>query len=410
MPAATSGALTRSEIEAWDTTHLETAATHWRSTAAHWESHYETIHTGMLRPGGTAWDGTAADAAAERSWADLVKVRGAGDALYAAAGHATNGAGDIAWAKRQVLEAITEAEEAGFTVGQDFSVTDKSSGGPLQSSMARQQQAQGFAAEISTRVQALAALDKQVASRITTALAPLEGLQFGDTPDHNGTVQAVDLHQFKDSPSDLNQLSPNRRAAVEFAEKNAKGYGNILERKWYNEQDNDCTNFVSNALNAGGFKDDDPFHTNTRTEDRWFPYSMKGSPSAAWDRADGLYNYIKNGYGKASGGPVGTEIGSVTLDPTKGTFDPNYLTKIGMKPGDIIVYDWNGGEGISHSAMYVGPQSLSDVANASGDAVDYHSNNTAHHSWALPATKDGQVIPHQVTYRFIHIQYPGEQQ
>ena len=163
MPAATGGALTRSDIEAWNTTHLEAAATHWRSTAAHWEGHFETIHTGMLRPGGTDWEGTAADAAAERSWGDLVKVRGAGDALYTAAGHATTGAGDIAWAKRQVLDAIAEAEEAGFTVGQDFSVTDKS-WSLLRSAAARQQQAQAFATEISARVQALVAIDQAVAT------------------------------------------------------------------------------------------------------------------------------------------------------------------------------------------------------------------------------------------------------
>lgn len=192
-------ALTRSDIEAWDTTHLEAAATHWRSTAAHWEGHFETIHTGMLRPGGTAWEGTAADAAAEHSWGDLVKVRGAGDALYTAAGHATNGAGDIAWAKRQVLDIITEAEEAGFTVGQDFSLTDTSSwGGMLRTTVARQQQQQAFATEISTRVQALVAIDKQVASQITAALAPLETLQFDETPDqHTPTVQAMGFHHFK---------------------------------------------------------------------------------------------------------------------------------------------------------------------------------------------------------------------
>ncbi|WP_061009944.1 hypothetical protein [Mycolicibacterium mucogenicum] len=202
MPAASDGALTRSDIEAWDTTHLETAATHWRSTAAHWESHFETIHNGMLRPGGTTWEGTAADAAAERSWADLVKVRGAGDALYAAAGHATTGAGDIAWAKRQVLDAIAEAEEAGFTVGQDFTVTDKSADGLLRSAAGRQQQAQAFATEISTRVQALAALDKQVATQITAALEPLETVQFSDEAKNAPTVQAVDYHHFKqDGPA-----------------------------------------------------------------------------------------------------------------------------------------------------------------------------------------------------------------
>lgn len=196
MPAATGGALTRSDIEAWDTTHLEAAATHWRSTAAHWESHFETINTGMLRPGGTAWEGPAADAAAERSWGDLVKVRGVGDALYAAAGHATAGADDIVWAKRQVLDAITEAEEAGFTVGQDFSVTDKSGDSLLRSTVARQQQAQAFATEISTRVQTLAALDKQAAAKITTALAPLHQMNFGEP-----TAQAAGFRTVKDAPA-----------------------------------------------------------------------------------------------------------------------------------------------------------------------------------------------------------------
>lgn len=178
MRAVAGGALTRSDIEAWDTNHLEAAATHWCSTAVHWESHFETIHAGMLRPGGTAWEGTAADAAAERSWGDLVKVRGAGDALYAAASCATNSAGNITWAKRQVLEAITEAEVAGFAVGQDFSVTDESAGGLLRSTAARQHEARAFAAEIGARVQALVAVDRQVATQITRALASLEGMRL----------------------------------------------------------------------------------------------------------------------------------------------------------------------------------------------------------------------------------------
>jgi len=195
MPAATGGALTRADIETWDTNHLDAAAAHWRSTAAHWEGHFETIHNGMLRPGGTTWEGTAADAAAERSWGDLVKVRGAGDALYAAAGHATTGAGEIAWAKRQVLDAITEAEESGFTVGQDFSVTDKS-WSLLRSTATRQQEAQSFATEISTRVQALTAIDKQVATQITGALAPVRQVRFDEAP-KDKIIQPLD---FKEAP------------------------------------------------------------------------------------------------------------------------------------------------------------------------------------------------------------------
>ncbi|HWS37043.1 MAG TPA: hypothetical protein VN408_30410 [Actinoplanes sp.] len=240
MPVYVGGALTRADIEAWDTTHLETAATHWRSTAAHWEGHFETIHTGMLRPGGTTWEGTAADAAAERSWGDLVKVRGAGDALYAAAGHATNGAGDIAWAKRQVLDAITEAEEAGFTVGQDFSVTDKSWGGLMRSTVARQQEAVAHAQAIQAAVTQLVAVDKVVAEQITAALAPLESLQFPEDG-HNGdpTVQMTDYGFKKDTPTDPKDPNPNypgRTADGKFAPGNSGVDGDQAAQDFFNRR------------------------------------------------------------------------------------------------------------------------------------------------------------------------------
>lgn len=373
---------------------------------------FEQHHRNISSPGGTVWEGDAKDAALHRVTGDLSVAHRQAAVKGEAADLAEAGAGDIRAVKARVLEAITEAEEDGFRVGEDLSVKDTRVV-DLSNPQARYAAAAGHAEFIKFRAEQLVQTDALIGQQLHAKAAELEGIRY-EGEGHDTAPDQVQLvgNHFKLGPQDGgDQLSPNRRKAVEFAEENAKGYGNILERKWFNEQENDCTNFVSNALNAGGFEDDDPFHTNTRTEDRWFPYSMKGSPSAAWDRADGLYNYIKNGYGKGTGGPVGTEIGSVTLDPTKGTWDPNYLTKIGMKPGDIIVYDWNGGEGISHSSMYVGPQSLSDIANGTGDAVDYHSNNTAHHSWALPATdRDGHPIPHQITYRFIHIQYPGEQQ
>jgi hypothetical protein len=372
---------------------------------------FEQHHLNISSPGGTVWEGDAKDAALGRVTGDLAVARRQATVKSEAASVAETGAGDIRAVKSRVLEAVTEAEEDGFRVGEDLSVTDTRRY-DITTIAERNEAAVQHAEFIAFRAQQLVQTDALVGQQLHAKAAELEGIRFDGEDARNGGddhVQLVD-HHFKLGPSDLDQLSPNRRAAVEFAEKNAKGYGNFFERQWYNEQDNDCTNFVSNALNAGGFKDDDPFHTNTRTEDRWFPYSMKGSPSAAWDRADGLYNYIKNGYGKTSGGPVGTEIGSVTFDPTKGTFDPNYLAKIGMKPGDIIVYDWNHGEHISHSSMYVGPQSVNDLISGNGDAVDYHSNNTAHHSWALPYVNGaGQIQAGPVTYRFIHIQYPGEQ-
>lgn len=204
MPATSAAGIpTRSQIEGWETTHLTAAATHWAETAGAWESHFTTIHTGMSRPGGTTWEGAGADSAADTAFGDLVKVRGAADALHSAAGFARNGADDIDWAKRQAIAAITEAEQAGFTVGEHLSVKEKAAGTLLRVPEARQQQMQDFADEIASRAQTLAAVDKAVAGQITGALAPLEGLSFPEDgkPAQNPTVQFVD-HRFKLNPQE----------------------------------------------------------------------------------------------------------------------------------------------------------------------------------------------------------------
>ncbi|WGI34406.1 Tox-REase-5 domain-containing protein [Mycolicibacterium aubagnense] len=140
-------------------------------------------------------------------------MRGLADALNAAAKHATSGAGDIAWAKRQVLDTIAEAEEAGFTVGQDLSVKDPSVTALMRSSQQRQQQATEHAHAIQAAVQALVAADKQVADRIRGALAPLGEFGFpedGSNKGHDPTVRAVDYHP-GDKPGDQHGGKPDQK-------------------------------------------------------------------------------------------------------------------------------------------------------------------------------------------------------
>lgn len=202
MPATSRGTdtPTRSQIEAWETAHLETAATRWTETAQAWEAHFTTIHDGMLRPGGSRWEGAGADSAADSAWGDLVKVRGAADALRSAAGSARTGADDISWAKRQAVTAITEAEEAGFTVGEDLSVREQNTNSLLRVSESRKQQMQEFADEIASRAKTLAAVDKAVAGQIAEALAPLESLSFPeDGKPGEPSVQFVS-NEFKLNP------------------------------------------------------------------------------------------------------------------------------------------------------------------------------------------------------------------
>lgn len=125
------------------------------------------------------------DTARERAFGDLVKVRGVADTLTDSAAIARRGADQLDYLKRQAMEAIAEAREAGFTVGEDLSVTDTSKYSGLRIAAMRQ-----FAATIATRAAALSTADKDIATKITAATTELNGRGFTESPE---TVQALDV-------------------------------------------------------------------------------------------------------------------------------------------------------------------------------------------------------------------------
>ena len=101
MPAAVSAGVPRlAQILGWDTKHLNHAATDWANTAERWEETFTTVHRGTLAPGGTAWQGDAADTAQDRSFDDLVTVRGLSESLREAAAVARRGADQLDHLKR----------------------------------------------------------------------------------------------------------------------------------------------------------------------------------------------------------------------------------------------------------------------------------------------------------------------
>jgi|GEM_PF-1701788 len=203
MPAVTAAAPTLSQIQSWSTEHLETAAAHWTQTAQTWEDAFTRIHHEAPYPGGTLWEGQAAEAALLRTGTDRVVVVGAADSLHSAASAARGGAEEIAFARQAALEAVEEARAAGFTVGEDLSVTSRV-GGPPAVLAARQAQAQLLATNIRARAEALAAVDTEVAGKISTAVAGVNAAQFGTTPvtppQKKPDIQAVDNRTIKDAP------------------------------------------------------------------------------------------------------------------------------------------------------------------------------------------------------------------
>lgn len=122
------------------------------------------------------WEGVAAEAAQERAFADLVKVRGLADVLHESAAIARRGAETLYSTKQGVLDAVNEATAAGYVVSEDLSVTSPRGG------VAAQAQAQMYAANIQERAVQLAAHDKEIAVKIANATAPLHTVTFAETP------------------------------------------------------------------------------------------------------------------------------------------------------------------------------------------------------------------------------------
>lgn len=148
----------------WGTGHLTEAAQSWTHTATVWEDCFTQLTTRIGFPGGTAWQGAAADAAFARAHGDRMIVIGLADELHVAARIARTGAGEIAEARRAVLRVVESAENAGFSVGEDFSVTCPGRFDPV-TAAARQAQAIAIATELRATVGALVTTDQRVAAR-----------------------------------------------------------------------------------------------------------------------------------------------------------------------------------------------------------------------------------------------------
>jgi hypothetical protein len=294
MAAVTAVAPTLSQIEAWSTDHLETAAAHWTETAETWEHAFTTVHREAPSPGGTVWEGAAADAAVLRTGTDRVVVAGTADSLHAAAKAARFGADEIAGARQLALQTINEARAAGFTVGEGLTVTSQPAGPPALQA-ARQVQAQAFAAAIRASAENLVAVDNEVAGNVTTAVSEVSGAQFGDTPispprePKKPTIQAVDNRTVKDAPPQ--PVPPDPQPGPMPPINNAGDVRNVLD-----------------PLQTGGKRGPNGVGTRPDVKEMWDSSSMK----RLWDylTRNAADTTPRSGYdGIARVLPDGTEIG-----------------------------------------------------------------------------------------------------
>jgi hypothetical protein len=160
--SAIAGAPGLSALLAWPTEHLTEAADHWETVA---ERSYGVAHQVWREALTVDWHGEAADAMRMATHADVQTTSAVVDQLQAAASVARGGASDLDAARSRVRYAVEDARAAGFQVGEELSVTDRTTGGSTAQRVARQAAAQAFAGDIRERAAQLIGQDAQWRAR-----------------------------------------------------------------------------------------------------------------------------------------------------------------------------------------------------------------------------------------------------
>ena len=158
--------------------------------------------------------------------------------------------------------------------------------------------------------------------------------------------------------------------AASYADKYALGSNTI-----YPQFSDDCTNFVSQALHAGGGYN---FVGSTSTTDdqQWWIHGTRTGGwvwTHSWSVAHDLYTFLIDNV------PGGIPEGSFSYNNGKNkapAFTPNSVVT-----GDVLFYDWGTGMGISHDSMQVGWGT--DAYGYYGNWVDEHNNYRKHIFWTL---------------------------
>jgi len=182
-----------SQVRALSYGQMWDAAGHLDATADLWEDAFNDIHN---RVASLPWEGDARGATLVRANADVGKAKAAAEAARAAAAVSRASASNLDAAKRNVLHAVDYAAEAGFDVGEDYSVTDTRPSAKAELA-GRQAQAQSFAVDIRQRVIQLTGLQTEVAGKLSATAAPIGELRF----DEGKPVDFAPLSTFTPPPT-----------------------------------------------------------------------------------------------------------------------------------------------------------------------------------------------------------------
>jgi hypothetical protein len=160
----------------------------------------------------------------------------------------------------------------------------------------------------------------------------------------------------------------DRQKAVEYADQWWNSYNQA-----YRKFENDCTNYVSQVLLAGGI-----LMKRTGKQDKGWWYQGLGGPkdqwSFSWSVAHSLYWYLE-------------ESKSRTF--AIGVADPREL-----ELGDVICYDFDGDGRWQHTTVVTAFDEQGEPL------VNAHTENSYHRNWRY---ENSPAYTQQIRYSFFHI-------
>lgn len=186
------------------------------------------------------------------------------------------------------------------------------------------------------------------------------------------------------------------------------GWNGDYQFVWRNMEGDDCTEYVSEALVAGGLPwvDDDgqggseagASFFNYRNEAEWWlmdavqAYVHAGDYAQAWSDSASVAPMLREFLLQDGGYQVGT----FSFD--SGKRSPPAYTPGPMGSGDVLFYDWGTEQGISHAAIQVGTGTAPN--GQVGSLVDEHISNRKHAVWSL---EDYNPYWRTTTVYFVHV-------
>ena len=164
-------------------------------------------------------------------------------------------------------------------------------------------------------------------------------------------------------------LAYDRAAAATYADTYWKSYNSAWPS--FARKGGDCTNFVSQALYAGGIAMR-PSPPNTGAA-AWYMLQSKGrrwSYSLSWINVQAQSSFLTSVLGA-------TEVASYD------GVAPGEIVASNAAQGDVVLYDWDNDGVYDHDSIIVASDSANPDGSPIWDLVDAHTNDRYHGYWTL---------------------------